>query len=155
MRRGSYVKNAAILTAASLVLRLAGMWFRIYLANALGEQGVGLYALVQATAAEAATLPTSLTTERQGMAVRAGLAALTAEIKLRRCASPDAPAEGECARMIAEAIEGFREANRLLPQIEDMIERDNGEMLQLVKTGVQRAEDALVASARKTAGGKR
>ncbi len=59
MRRGSYVKNAAILTAASLVLRLAGMWFRIYLANALGEQGVGLYELVQAFYAVFITLATA------------------------------------------------------------------------------------------------
>ena len=59
MRRGKKKKNAAILTAASLVLRLAGMWFRIYLANALGEQGVGLYELVQAFYAVFITLATA------------------------------------------------------------------------------------------------
>ena len=59
MERRSYVKNAAILTAASLALRLAGMWFRIYLAGALGDQGVGLYELVQAFYAVFVTLATA------------------------------------------------------------------------------------------------
>ena len=57
--------------------------------------------------------------------------------------------------MIAEAVEGFREANRLLPQIEDMIQRDNGEMLQLLKTGVQRAEATLASLPRKSGKDKR
>ena len=61
----------------------------------------------------------------------------------------------KCAQMIAEAVEGFREANRLLPQIEDMIQRDNGEMLQLLKTGVQRAEAALASLPRKSGNDKR
>ena len=114
-----------------------------------------LYTLVQATLAEAATLPGSLAAERQGVAVRVGMAALSAEVKLRLCASPAAPTGGECAQMIAEAVEGFREANRLLPQIEDMIQRDNGEMLQLLKTGVQRAEAALASLPRKSGNDKR
>ena len=32
----SYLKNAALLTGADVLLRLAGMGLRIYLANALG-----------------------------------------------------------------------------------------------------------------------
>lgn len=48
MARQSYLKNAAVLTASSLILRLAGMGFRIYLAGALGDEGLGLYELVQA-----------------------------------------------------------------------------------------------------------
>ena len=41
--RPSYLKNAALLTGADVVLRLAGMGLRIWLANALGGEGMGLY----------------------------------------------------------------------------------------------------------------
>ena len=41
----SYLKNAALLTGADVLLRLAGMGLRIYLANALGGEGMGLYQL--------------------------------------------------------------------------------------------------------------
>ena len=41
-----YIKNAAILTAASLVLRAAGMLLRILLAAHLGGEGMGLYQLI-------------------------------------------------------------------------------------------------------------
>lgn len=41
-----YLKNAAILTAASLVLRAAGMGLRVLLAAHLGSEGMGLYQLV-------------------------------------------------------------------------------------------------------------
>ena len=34
--RQSYLKNAALMTRADVLLRLAGMGLRIYLANALG-----------------------------------------------------------------------------------------------------------------------
>ena len=34
----SYLKNAALLTGADVLLRLAGMGLRIYLANALGGE---------------------------------------------------------------------------------------------------------------------
>ena len=44
----SYLKNAALLTGADVLLRLAGMGLRIYLANALGGEGMGLYQLVLA-----------------------------------------------------------------------------------------------------------
>ncbi len=37
----SYLKNAALLTGADVLLRLAGMGLRIYLANALGGEGWG------------------------------------------------------------------------------------------------------------------
>lgn len=47
MRRNT-LKNAAVLTVSDIVLRLAGMGFRIWLANALGGEGMGLYQLVLA-----------------------------------------------------------------------------------------------------------
>ncbi len=110
-----------------------------------------LYPMVQSTLAEAATLPASLAAERPGVAVKAGLSALASEVALRWCAAPNAPEPAECKRLLTQALEGFREVNRLLPQIEDMIQRDSGEMLQLIKTGVARAEAALATSQRQVA----
>lgn len=57
--RQSYLKNAAVLTVSDVVLRLAGMGFRIYLANALGGEGMGLYQLVLAVYSLFVTLATS------------------------------------------------------------------------------------------------
>lgn len=44
--QNSYLKNAAILTAAGLVLRAAGMGLRVVLAARLGSEGMGVYQLV-------------------------------------------------------------------------------------------------------------
>ena len=55
----SYLKNAALLTGADVLLRLAGMGLRIYLANALGGEGMGLYQLVLAVYSLFVTLATS------------------------------------------------------------------------------------------------
>ena len=41
-----FVKNAAILTVTSLVLRTVGIFFRIYLSGCIGAEGMGLYQLV-------------------------------------------------------------------------------------------------------------
>lgn len=57
--RHSYLKNAALMTGADVVLRLAGMGLRIYLANALGGEGMGLYQLVLAVYALFVTLATA------------------------------------------------------------------------------------------------
>lgn len=46
MDRGTFLKNTAILTAASLALRGVGMVFRVYLAARIGAQGMGLYQLI-------------------------------------------------------------------------------------------------------------
>ena len=40
MARQSYLKNAAILTATGLVLRAAGMFFRVYLAARIDRKSV-------------------------------------------------------------------------------------------------------------------
>ncbi len=55
----SYWKNAALLTGSDVVLRLAGMGLRIWLANALGGEGMGLYQLVLAVYALFVTLATA------------------------------------------------------------------------------------------------
>lgn len=57
--RQNYLKNAALLTGSNLLLRLAGMAFRIYLANALGDEGLGLYQLILALYSVFITLATS------------------------------------------------------------------------------------------------
>ena len=55
----SYLKNAALMTGADVVLRLAGMGLRIYLAQALGGEGMGLYQMVLAVYALFVTLATA------------------------------------------------------------------------------------------------
>ena len=52
---GRFFKNAAILTLTSLILRLVGMFFRIWLANSIGSEGMGLYQLILAFYMLAAT----------------------------------------------------------------------------------------------------
>lgn len=55
----SYLKNAALLTGSDVVLRLAGMGLRIWLANELGGEGMGLYQLVLAVYSLFVTLATA------------------------------------------------------------------------------------------------
>ncbi len=46
MQKRTFVKNAAILTITSLLLRTAGMGMRIYIASQIGAEGMGLHALI-------------------------------------------------------------------------------------------------------------
>lgn len=48
MRIRTYLKNAALLTAAGFALRVLGMVFRVYIAGWLGGEGMGLYQLILA-----------------------------------------------------------------------------------------------------------
>lgn len=45
-KKTSYFKNAVILTGSGLILRFAGMCFRVYIAAELGGEGMGLYQLI-------------------------------------------------------------------------------------------------------------
>lgn len=54
-----FIKNAAILTATALILRVAGIFFKVFLADKLGSEGVGLYHLVFSVYVLAATFATS------------------------------------------------------------------------------------------------
>ena len=47
-RRRIYLKNAMLLTASGLVLRMLGMGFRVILSAYLGGEGMGLYQLILA-----------------------------------------------------------------------------------------------------------
>lgn len=41
-----FIKNALILTATSLLLRLLGVFFKVWLAKSIGSEGIGLYQLI-------------------------------------------------------------------------------------------------------------
>ena len=42
MKKTVFIKNAAILTASSLLLRFAGIIFKVWLASFIGSEGIGL-----------------------------------------------------------------------------------------------------------------
>lgn len=46
MKKTLFVKNAAVLTFSALALRFAGIVFKVWLASAIGADGIGLYQLV-------------------------------------------------------------------------------------------------------------
>ena len=46
MKKNGYFFNAAVLTATSLVLRAAGMVFRVVVAGKIGAEGMGLHQLI-------------------------------------------------------------------------------------------------------------
>ncbi len=46
MKKTVFLKNAAVLTASSLLLRLLGIVFKVWLASSIGAEGIGLYQLV-------------------------------------------------------------------------------------------------------------
>ena len=60
MRRHSvFLKNAAILTVTSLILRTVGIFFRIYMSNKIGAEGMGLYQLIVSIYVLGSTFATS------------------------------------------------------------------------------------------------
>ncbi len=59
MKKTVFIKNAAILTGSSLILRFAGIIFKVWLAALIGSEGIGLYQLVFSVYILAATFATS------------------------------------------------------------------------------------------------
>ena len=59
MKKTVFIKNAAILTASSLILRFVGIIFKVWLAAKIGAEGIGLYQLVFSVYMFAATFATS------------------------------------------------------------------------------------------------
>ncbi len=90
--RQSYLKNAALLTVSDVVLRLAGMGLRIYLANALGGEGMGLYQLVLAVYSLFTTLATS------------GVSVAATRLMAEELAGSPARARGMLVRLGAAAL---------------------------------------------------
>lgn len=91
MRQG-YLKNAALLTGADVVLRLAGMGLRIYLANALGGEGMGLYQLVLAVYSLFVTLAT------------AGVSVAATRLMAEELGRSRGEARGMLVRLLAAAV---------------------------------------------------
>lgn len=46
MKKTIFIKNAIILTVSSLILRFAGIIFKVWLAALIGSEGIGLYQLI-------------------------------------------------------------------------------------------------------------
>ncbi len=59
MKKIVFIKNAAILTFSSLILRFAGIFFKVWLAAKIGSDGIGLYQLIFSVYMFAATFATS------------------------------------------------------------------------------------------------
>lgn len=59
MKKVIFLKNAAILTVSSLLLRFLGIMFKVWLAANIGAEGIGLYQLIFSVYMLAATFATS------------------------------------------------------------------------------------------------
>ncbi len=59
MKRFTFIKNAFILTATSLLLRTVGMFFRVYMSGKIGAEGMGLYQLIFSIYVLASTFATA------------------------------------------------------------------------------------------------
>lgn len=59
MKKTLFIKNALILTASSLVLRFAGIIFKVWLAAEIGSEGIGLYQLIFSVYVLASTFATT------------------------------------------------------------------------------------------------
>lgn len=59
MKKTVFIKNAAILTVSSFILRVAGIFLKVWLAAKIGAEGIGLYQLVFSVYMFAATFATS------------------------------------------------------------------------------------------------
>lgn len=59
MKKHTFLKNAFILTATSLLLRTVGMFFRVYMSGKIGAEGMGLYQLIFSIYVLASTFATS------------------------------------------------------------------------------------------------
>lgn len=90
--RQSYFKNAALLTGSDVVLRLAGMGLRIWLANALGGVGMGLYQLVLAVYGLFVTLAT------------AGISVAAARLLTEELSRDKAAARGMLVRLVLAGL---------------------------------------------------
>ena len=59
MKKVLFIKNATILTATALILRVIGMAFRVWMAGSIGAEGMGLYQVIFSVYVLASTFATS------------------------------------------------------------------------------------------------
>ena len=59
MKKVLFIKNAMVLTATALILRMAGIFFRVWMAGAIGAEGMGLYQVIFSVYVLASTFATS------------------------------------------------------------------------------------------------
>lgn len=59
MKKTVFIKNAAVLTVSGLVLRFIGILFKLWLAGAIGAEGIGLFQLVFSVYALASSFASS------------------------------------------------------------------------------------------------
>lgn len=59
MNKKTFIKNAFIMTITALILRTIGIFFRIYMSNKIGAEGMGLYQLIFSIYVLAATFASS------------------------------------------------------------------------------------------------
>lgn len=59
MKKKIFVRNAIILTSITLITRSIGVWFRVYMSNKVGSQGIGLLSLITTVYIFSATFATS------------------------------------------------------------------------------------------------
>ena len=59
MKKTIFIKNAAILTGTGLFLRFAGVIFKVWLASAIGSEGIGLYQVIFSVYVFAGTFATT------------------------------------------------------------------------------------------------
>lgn len=59
MRKRSFIINAVFLTSATLIAKVIGIVFRVYMSNKIGSEGIGLYQLITTVYFFAATFSTS------------------------------------------------------------------------------------------------
>ena len=59
IKKGVFIKNAILLTATSLLLRFAGIIFKVWLSSKVGSEGIGLYQVIFSFYVLASTFATS------------------------------------------------------------------------------------------------
>lgn len=59
MKKVLFIKNTLILTVTALILRIIGMVFRVWLADSIGAEGIGIYQVIFSVYILAATFATS------------------------------------------------------------------------------------------------
>lgn len=59
MKKVLFIKNAVILTVTALILRMIGIFFRVWLADSIGAEGMGLYQVIFSVYVLASTFATS------------------------------------------------------------------------------------------------